>query len=305
VNETDENGFTPVFYATKFSKPDFFNILVNEYHADITVKNNLGQTPLMYVEANCGLLKNNVYISTLRILERILNRRRSNKMNISDPTSVNTNTDNENCNIKDKEKISPKSSGDIDNNNNHPIIDMKKNKDNDDCKLNSLKQKNENVDSLKSDCLNQKDEDIDNLISDSLKQRDYSKLKNILKENENIDINKYYNGRTIMSTIINNNVNDEELFDLIIKRNGYIENVYILNTKPRLNLLIEKNTGLIKSIIRHGLIVKKSNSSVKTIKTPLIQFIKSGHTGIVKKLLENNANVNETDEKGFTPIFYA
>jgi len=221
VEETDDEGFTPIFYSIECDRRNIFDLLLNKYHVNINKKNKMQQTPLMFARYFEKKKRINLYyyISSLRKIEK---------------------------------------------------------------------------------------ENIKTLLLNLLKQKDYNSLKKLLIDNKDINVNKYFNGKTIMSTLIDNIVNDEELFNMLFERGGYLDYDYISSNCNKYSSLIERNPGLLKSIIRNGIIyMNYYNERIKKNKIPLIYLIKSGKINIVKSLLENGASVEETDNEGFTPIFYA
>jgi len=238
VEETDEEGMTPIFYSIKCIRKNLFNILLNKYHADITKKNKFGQTPLKFVQSLIKRKNEHFYYFNFCIKELKMHSK-----TLKNNASI----------IKNDNKI-----------------------------------------------------DNENLLLNSLKQKNYDTLKKILIENNDIDINKIYNGNTIVNTLINNNVKDEELYNLLFKKGGYLNCNYVSSNSNTFSSLIENNSGLLKSIIHNGLIyINKNKTQVIKVNTPLIHFIKIGNIKIAEKLLENGASVEETDEEGLTPIFYS
>jgi len=171
---------------------------------------------------------------------------------------------------------------------------------------NILSEKINNINENNINSNNDKSNIVDNpslLILNALEQNNNIEEAIQILNQPNININQLYNGKTIMSFMIENNINNELIYNILFKKKAYISDIYfnIHNYE-----LIVNNSGLIKSI-RNGFYVKKqSNNSISFIDKPLIYFIKNSRDNIVKKLLENNASIDEMDKNtGFTPIFQA
>jgi len=285
INEMDEDGFTPLIHLMKTSNTIVFKLLLDKYHPNVNQKNKLGQTPLsfaqqldrdkyIYTEIYILLLKN--YIKTKLLLA----------LKEGDFKTVNdylNNTKDINVNIYNENKETP-------------IIILIKNEKLMNCDI--FKKLIE-----KGADLSKKFNGEDPLIL-AIKKKKIEYIQIILKYSS-LDINKLYNRKSIMSILIDNVIDNEEIFNILFKKGGYIDFTYIMNTRPKLNALIENNPGLIKSIIQNGLITKKGkNSSIIVNKSPLSFFIKAGKNKLVEKFLENGASVEEIDEEGFTPIFH-
>ena len=138
------------------------------------------------------------------------------------------------------------------------------------------------------------------ILSITKKRIKYTK---ILLEQPCINVNQTNNkNKTILSIMIDNKISNEEIFDLLFTKGAYIDITYF--NSNTLVKLIQSNEGLLKSIIHHGIITKKKNE-ILYITTPLIYFIKSSRNEIVEKLIKYGAIVEESDEKGFTPLFHS
>jgi len=285
INEMDEDGFTPLIHLMKTSNTIVFKLLLDKYHPNVNQKNKLGQTPLsfaqqldrdkyIYTEIYILLLKN--YIKTKLLLALKEGDFKTANDYLNNTKDINVNIYNEN-----KET---------------PIIILIKNEKLMNCDI--FKKLIE-----KGADLSKKFNGEDPLIL-AIKKKKIEYIQIILKYSS-LDINKLYNGKSIMNILIDNVIDNEEIFNILFKKGGYIDFTYIMNTRPKLNALIEKNSGLIKSIIQNGLITKKGkNSSILVYKSPLSFFIKAGKNKLVEKFLENGASVEEIDEEGFTPIFH-
>eukprot|EP00833_Pecoramyces_ruminatium_P013339 jgi/Orpsp1_1/1187371/evm.model.d7180000057226.1 len=254
----------------------------------IAIRNNKISKPEL-VNSNKNIINNtynqpissNIYGEIINNIINSVTEVRNNK--ISKPELVNSNKNN----INNK------------NNSNKNIINNANNQ------LNSSYIYGEIINNIINSVTEVDDNDV---IWNSLNNKNYSKLKMILNKinNKNIDVNKIYDGKTIVSTLIDNTVNDEELYNILFKKGAFVDRKYFMNNGKNSFHLIKENQGLIKAIIRHGLLTKKSeNSPIKVNKTPLSTFIKSGQDNFAEIFLENNAPVEETDENGFTPIFHA
>ncbi|KAL6633069.1 ankyrin repeat-containing domain protein, partial [Neocallimastix sp. 'constans'] len=285
INEMDEDGFTPLIHLMKTSNTIVFKLLLDKYHPNVNQKNKLGQTPLSFAQQ----LDRNKYIYTeiyILLLKNYIKTKLLLALKEGDFKTANdylNNTKDINVNIYNENKETP-------------IIILIKNEKFMNCDI--FKKLIE-----KGADLSKKFNGEDPLIL-AIKKKKIEYIQIILKYSS-LDINKLYNGKSIMSILIDNVIENEEIFNILFKKGGYIDFTYIMNTRPKLNALIEKNSGLIKSIIQNGLITKKGrNSSIIVNKSPLSFFIKAGKNKLVEKFLENGASVEEIDEEGFTPIFH-
>jgi len=285
INEMDEDGFTPLIHLMKTSNTIVFKLLLDKYHPNVNQKNKLGQTPLSFAQQ----LDRNKYIYTeiyILLLKNYIKTKLLLALKEGDFKTANdylNNTKDINVNIYNENKETP-------------IIILIKNEKLMNCDI--FKKLIE-----KGADLSKKFNGEDPLIL-AIKKKKIEYIQIILKYSS-LDINKLYNGKSIMSILIDNVIENEEIFNILFKKGGYIDFTYIMNTRPKLNALIEKNSGLIKSIIQNGLITKKGrNSSIIVNKSPLSFFIKAGKNKLVEKFLENGASVEEIDEEGFTPIFH-
>ncbi|ORX50363.1 ankyrin [Piromyces finnis] len=137
------------------------------------------------------------------------------------------------------------------------------------------------------------------LLSIKKKKNEYVR---ILLQYQTTDINELFSkNMTLMNYMIDNIIDNEYAFDLLLKRGAYIDSKYINDNK--LIKLFEKNKGLIKAVINNGFIIKNKTSTVK-INYPLIHLIKGSKNNLVENFLKYGASVEETDEDGFTPIFH-
>jgi len=139
----------------------------------------------------------------------------------------------------------------------------------------------------------------------SLKMHHYEYAKLILENLKSVIDQTDKNGKSVLSVMIKNEIDHEELFNLLFEKGGFIESKDITNSKFLLKA--EKNCGFIKSIIPNGLIISKTKGKIEApIKTPVIFFIEKQQLGMVEKLLENGSNCEEIDEELFlTPIFHS
>ncbi|KAG4100046.1 ankyrin [Neocallimastix lanati (nom. inval.)] len=220
IEETDEEGNTPIFYAIKTGNTKLTRLFLTKYNPDISKKNKNDLTPLEYALELKHYDKNTI--------KSIINELKN----------------------YSKKKV-----------------------------INSVKRQKQVV------------------------------YKMFIKEGRIENVNKYYNGKTIMSHLIDDKVDNEELFNLLFSKGAYINPIY-LNDVPKKYFLIQQNKGLMKSIIRNGLIIGTPNNrndeiAYTRVSTPVMYFIKHGKISVAKGLLENNANANEVDEEGFTPLFQA
>ena len=263
IEETDENGMTPIFYTINTNNRKIFKLIIEKYKPNVNKKNKLGQTPLIVAQQLEKNKDNNraMYISLL-----------------------------ENY-IKHNEVFQNKKE------NNKAIL------------LNSLQEKNYDtsrifatgiISSGNSLSIIQKESNIF-LLLNSIKEKGCNPLKKLLMDNKDINVNKRFNGKTIMSTLIDNIVNDEELFNMLFERGGYLDIKYF-SEKKFYNLII-KNPGLIKSINRMGFMVRRKSDLVSIpIKQPIIFFIKCSKNELVQLLLKYGGSVNEVDNEGTTLI---
>eukprot|EP00833_Pecoramyces_ruminatium_P000023 jgi/Orpsp1_1/1174055/evm.model.c7180000048758.1 len=219
--------------------------------------------------------------------------------------NIKADDSNGNINIEKKENLTE------DNNNNNNNKDHETNTANIELeKVNIKKNEINDKETIKINDLNnniitdrKEIEDENVLLINSLKEKNFDTLKRILSDiNEKIDINKLYDGKTIISTLIENIVNDEELFNNLFDKGAYIESEYLRNNKTESSKLIEKNKGLIKSIIKNGFYIKNLEEKIVHIATPVIYFIRGTKNGFVEILLDNGASIEETDEDGTTPM---
>ncbi|ORX64605.1 hypothetical protein BCR32DRAFT_251022 [Anaeromyces robustus] len=152
----------------------------------------------------------------------------------------------------------------------------------------------------------------------AIDKRDVKEIINTLSQSNCIDAKIHNNDLDIaMDMAIENNIDNKELYDFIIKKKGLFNAYFFRNSIKKNNnnvKYIENNLGLIKSIIENGFYVigdkidkdgeeDERNRERKHITTPLIFFIKKKLNGVVKILLENKASIEEMDENGNTPIF--
>ncbi|ORX71730.1 ankyrin [Anaeromyces robustus] len=143
-------------------------------------------------------------------------------------------------------------------------------------------------------------EDSPLILSIKMGKNEYS--KSIINQTT-FDINQRdKNNKTVISYMIDHKIDNQEIFDLLFEKGGYIESKYINDNKAI--KLVESNKGLIKSIIKNGIIINKGDSIIH-IKTPLIHCVKGSKNTLAEKLLENNIYVDESDEEGMTPLFHS
>ena len=233
VNEKDENGLTPLFYAIKDNNIDFFNILLYRYSPNLKIKNNNGQTPLEFALSIKNLSQKKYFTSKLLNYEKIFS-------------------------------------------------------------------------SLKNDM-----DYVTNFLS-MLKQGNYEMAKTLLRQIKNINViipDQKDQNLDIMSFVIDNIIDDEEVFDILYEKGAYIKYSYFAPKKKKKLSLMVQNHGLIKSIVHHGILFKNDGSNVATpvinITTPVYFFTKLGKNDFVLKLLEFGASVDEIDEEdGMSPLYF-
>eukprot|EP00833_Pecoramyces_ruminatium_P011642 jgi/Orpsp1_1/1185674/evm.model.c7180000094812.1 len=319
IEETDDDGFTPIFHVIKNRNLKLFYFILNKYHPDITRKNKVGQTPLMYaqyLEKENGFNRE-FFIKALKKhikYVKVHNLNHSSNQDMKHISNDNENKLNETILLLmdviregdyELAKIildnSKRNNNKININyeNSHhetPLTVLINNEHMENCELFNI------LLEYGADISKKFNGDTPLILSIKKKRTKYIK---ILLNMPSIDVNHLYGRKTIMSILIDNVVDDEEIFNILFMKGAYIDFSYITSSNNFYSFLIEKNTGLIKSIIHNGLItVKSKNSPVVKINTPLTYFIKCGKTPIIKKMLENNASVEETDEDGFTPLFH-
>eukprot|EP00833_Pecoramyces_ruminatium_P006470 jgi/Orpsp1_1/1180502/evm.model.c7180000073673.1 len=366
IEESDENGLTPIYHTIKTNNLKLFNLLIDKYHPDIDRNNKLGQTPLAFaqqLDKNKDNNRNNFII----ILENYAKNKNATYTNLKDNTNKNINKNmkegnfkdiiNEHSNINIKEgnfkdfinelnNVSIKENSAKGNINEHNSVDNIKDNTEENKLISALKEDDfetarnilDNTKNINVNCFDENKEtpliiminkeeslncgvfkkliecganlsqkykgDIPLVLAIKNKKVGYIQL--LLKYSSEDVVNKRYNGKTIMNLLIDNLIDVEQVYNTLFKKGAFIDFSYLMNSNLSLNVLIEKNSGLIKSIIKNGLIIKKrENSPTQVIKTPLIYFIKSGQNTLSGKLLENNVNIEETDEDGLTPIFYS
>jgi len=308
IEETDEQGNTPVFYTIKTGNAKLIKLLLTKYHPNISIKNKNGLTPLEYASSLYNYDKNtiNTIITELKnysnknIIENSVNSKSNTNTelanSINSKSDINTNANNKteiSTNVNNKTEIST-------NVNNKTEINT--NVNNKTVISNNLK-----TDTNTNNTLN---DEIDNLmlrVINLMKDQKSNVYKTFLKEGRMTNVNKYYNGKTIMSHLIDDKIDNEELFNMLFSKGAYIDPIYLKDV-PKKYLLIKQNKGLMKSIIRHGLIIgnpEGNKINYTRISTPVMYFIKHGKVSVAISLLENNANANEMDEEGFTPLFQA
>jgi len=273
-----KNGFTPIFQAIESRNYEIFNILINKYHSDITIKDNNNRTPLMLAIELSKKNKND------QIMKNIISKldNYENKKELKSP-------------IKEEKLFNlPNKFSDI-------VGLAKESKAKENCYItdNSIIHEKSNI--VNNEIFNVIDNTILSIIH-AIEQKNFEKVVHVLNQ-PNINVNQLYNGKTIMNFMIENNIDNELIYNLLFKKKAYISDTYFNKNK---NKLIISNSGLIKSIIKNGFYVKDQTNLVSLIKSPLIYFIKNTRNKIVKKLLENNASIEERNDKtGFTPIFQA
>jgi len=270
VNECDSDGNTPIFLAINAANKNLFLLLLNKYHADVTIKNKKGQTPMLYTMQlkNCSKGTKAFFIKELKNK----NNKVSTESGLTNISTINLSSEN---------------------NHKTDIVNKPNNKTN---KVNKIENKNDKENIIKNVF------DIESEVKNAIKDRNYERIKEIIKESS-IDVNKSYHGQTIMDILINEHVDNEELYNLLFKMGAYIDYEYIQNSNKK-RFLIKDNNGLHRSFIRNGIIYKRGNSNtIEKVKTPLLFFIKTSQSAIVESLLKNGASVEEEGEDGFTPIF--
>jgi len=144
-----------------------------------------------------------------------------------------------------------------------------------------------------------------NILINAIEQKDYNEIIAIIRET--VDINApNYNGKTILKLLVENIIDNEEIYNLLYEKEAF----YGENIIKRFKCL-EKNIGLMKSFAKYGFYYFNpcNNSSTSVyINKPVLFFTKRGdnYIGVIKNLLDNNACIEEYDENtGFTPIFQA
>lgn len=128
----------------------------------------------------------------------------------------------------------------------------------------------------------------------------------ILLEQPSFSFNQLYNGKTIMSWLIDYIIDDEKIYDFLFEKKAYIDFEYVNNMPRSKASLIEKNLGLIKSISKFGFYTNQfGGSRIVHIKTPVIFFLNITKNNIALKIIDNNMSlIEEKDEEGMTPIFH-
>ncbi|OUM70294.1 hypothetical protein PIROE2DRAFT_56956 [Piromyces sp. E2] len=149
---------------------------------------------------------------------------------------------------------------------------------------------------------------IEELLIQFIHKRNYDLIKKVLVKHPLLSGQFLLNGKTVMSNLIDRIIDDEETYNILFKQRAFIDQQYIrkyerdeIATEPI--FLIERNIGLIKSIIKNGFYTKNKNGEVVHISTPVIYFIKNTKTHLVEILLENGASVEERDEIEYSPLF--
>jgi len=136
----------------------------------------------------------------------------------------------------------------------------------------------------------------------AIQLNDYEKIISIISQYPIENINKpFYNGKTIMSLMIEYSINNKTIFDLLFNKQAYIEKTY---AKEKNVCLLRRNKELINSIVENGFYVR-DEKTITCIKTPIIYYTKLNIINMVSRLAKNDASIDDTDFNGFTPIFYA
>ncbi|ORX42273.1 ankyrin [Piromyces finnis] len=108
-------------------------------------------------------------------------------------------------------------------------------------------------------------------------------------------------GKEILSYMIDNKIENEEIYEYLFNKGAYMEFKYVFNSVSV--ILIEENPVLVKYFANHGMRIE-SRGKIQHIKTPVIHFINGNKRIITERLLNaNNKLAEEIDEEGFTPLF--
>jgi len=146
----------------------------------------------------------------------------------------------------------------------------------------------------------------------AINARNCDLIKIILEKRPSLSNHVLPNGKTIMNNLIERIIDDEEIFDILFKQRAYIDEAYIkkygkneLAKDPV--FLIERNIGLIKSIIKNGFYMKDKNNEVKYISTPVVYFTRNMKNHLVELLLKNGASVDEKSDNQleYSAFFYS
>jgi len=237
IEETDENGETPLFQTIKSENYEIFELLLHQYQADITKINKKNQTLLM-LAINCSKVKINPFIIELKKQEW---------ENALEMRSEFFTTDN----------------------------------------INSMNAIMKNEDPLAL----------------AIRKNDYEKIMIIINQFTSATINNLYaDGKTIMSIMIEFIVNSKDIYDLLFEKGAYIDRFFLKFENLK---LINKNNGLMESMVQNGFYTNIFGYKISFIDTPLIFFTKLGKIDLIQNLLKNGSSPNEVDAYGLTPIFYA
>jgi len=82
-------------------------------------------------------------------------------------------------------------------------------------------------------------------------------IEKVIMDDNNININKHFNGKACMSILIDNIVDNEELFNMLYKKGSYINFVYDVACNNLFTSFVRNNLILLKSIICKCIIKKK------------------------------------------------
>eukprot|EP00833_Pecoramyces_ruminatium_P016644 jgi/Orpsp1_1/1190676/evm.model.d7180000080485.1 len=294
VEETDDKGFTPIFCAINSGNIKIFDILLDKYYIDITKKNKDGETPLMLARRKGNGVNKSYFIERLNKYNENINKNNNINSSIDKKNKINLINAIMNEQYEEAKKIL--SNSNIENENYENLLITLINNKSIDCEIFKILILH-GADPFKN--FNGK---IPIILAIKNKKIDY--LKIVFKK-LSFKVNDYFDGKMIMSHLIDNIVDDEEIFNLLFKKSAYISYSYIINNGSDKILLIEKNLGLIKSIAKHGFYTNRNGGSdIFYINTPVIYFINATKNNVVQLLLDNGASVDEKDENGLTPIFY-
>jgi len=140
--------------------------------------------------------------------------------------------------------------------------------------------------------------------------RNYDLMKKILVKHPLLSNQIILNGKTIMNNLIERIIDDEEIYNILFKQRAFIDREYIrkyerdeIANDPI--FLIERNTGLIKSIAKNGFYTKNKNGEIIRISTPVIYFTKNMKSHLVELLLDNGASLEERDDTEYSPFFHS
>ncbi|ORY52150.1 ankyrin [Neocallimastix californiae] len=332
IEETDKNGFTPLFYSIKFNNISLMNNLIYKYKADTTKKNRKGQTPIIRISDNSTSFKENdlnddlfnetLYLKALinsfkkfsinddsnddnleennlltkKLINNNSNSENTNNENSNNENSNNENSKNENSNNENSNNENILKENPIDSNSTNNNLNNNSNQ----LTENSIDNNSNNDSLLTENWIN----DYSNNNINNNKSNDDSPLT----ENFSLTYNPFTNNSLFDNSLIENlitngiSLSDSSLTENILLDNSSIDNELIGE--------LASNKGVDNTFIKSPL---KGNQSIenKQINNKFIENFTELHFACIKEntklinilIKEYHFDINETCFDDSTPLF--